>query len=74
VVTTRGLAANIALKTGAEFSEIMLRILHTTARLLHGNALLVRLIASELERRKIICRSRLASHLKNVSGHVQEVA
>jgi hypothetical protein len=66
IAKTRALASNIALQTGAEFEQVMTGIVKATMTVLRANEHSVREIAAELERRKIICRGRLAELLKNV--------
>lgn len=66
VAVVRGLASNIVLKTGAEFTDVMVRVVAVTGKTLRHNEAVVREIASELQHHKIIGRRRLASFLAPV--------
>lgn len=63
VLTANGLADNAAIKNGKDRRELMLAVLACTGQALQQNEGIVRAIAADLDRHKVVRRKRLAELL-----------
>ena len=67
ITMANALAANIAVKTGGNQADIMLRVICTTTDLLQSNADVVDNVATGLQRFGVLRKARLAPMLARVS-------
>jgi len=68
IMAANFLAANVALKTQRDRDDIMLQVTRATVDILKQNAEIVREIARELDRHKVVRKKRLAPLLARVSS------